>query len=107
MTDAPGIAEFLLDRVTEDEDAARLATDRYWRYPGITHLARQSPDRVLAECEAKRRIVGLLTDALDARADRDPDSKWAGDLHLNALYLSTEALASVYADHPDYRDEWR
>jgi len=50
------------------------------------HIARFDPARVLAECEAKRRIVGLIS---------SPGPQ--------ALRL----LALPYADHPDYLPEWK
>jgi hypothetical protein len=48
------------------------------------HMARHDPARVLREVEAKRAIV----------SEGAPE------------YLLVH-LAAVYADHPDYRDEWR
>lgn len=47
--------------------------------------------RVLAECEAKRRIVA---EVLPTHPDYDP------------LYVQ-KALALPYADHPDYDEAWR
>ena len=111
------ITEFLLARIAEDEADAHAATsvgfDPDWTSrPDLTgqpimagkyriatcgesvmaHIARHDPARALAECEAKRRIVSL--DDLDGGQD---------DGHVHAL----RCLASVYADHPDFRDEWR
>lgn len=111
------LTEFLLARIAEDEEAAGKGdrfrpdapdfgdtfgigydvhgdTGRSGRYLTI------DPARVLAECEAKRRIVDAYQ-RWDANQDRSPDY-WAapmGDV--------LDALASVYADHPDYRPEWR
>lgn len=60
---------------------------------------------MLAECDAKWRIVESLTDAIAY-----------DDSHGGALVPSTTAgagrrvlnhLALPYADHPDYREEWR
>lgn len=75
------------------------------------HIARHQPGRVLAECEAKRRIVEDHTDS------REPDycprcvkyrDQWEGFIVYCPHPCPTlAALASVYADHPDYRDEWR
>jgi hypothetical protein len=48
------------------------------------HIARWDPARVLAECEARRRIV--------------TECGWETVMRH---------LALPYADHPDYRDEWR
>lgn len=78
------------------------------------HITRHDPSRVLAECEAKRRIVEMhradgapVVDLLGMEyefcwtcSDSGPDAQaWPCD--------TIKALAAVYADHPDYRDEWR
>lgn len=68
------------------------------------HIARHDPARVLAECEAKRRIVTLHDAALRAELANGDASAYGADLmHSDVLRL----LALLYADHPDYRDEWR
>src|SRR5574337_1430284 len=61
------------------------------------HIARHDPARVLAECEAKRRIVEdrLHLDTVRPGAIR-AHSEWA-----------CRVIASIYADHPDYREEWK
>lgn len=95
------LAEFLLARIAEDEAAAR---DPQWlalEY-GVDSFGRDAfRTRVLAECEAKRRIVEL-------QAANDDDR------HLPGFYYKAQmierilrALALPYADHPDYRQEWR
>lgn len=64
------------------------------------HIARWHPARVLAECEAKRRIVeehGVI-DPCDAH---DP---MTGRAEPCPTLLD---LASVYADHPDFDPAWR
>ena len=125
MTD---LAEWLLARIAEDEDVARAAilpqygqngewltfddkehlsrttvfarnwddklgqaceTEMSWIGRGARdHIARWDPARVLAECEAKRRLIAL----------GEKDSYWDDVLRI---------LALPYADHPDYREEWR
>jgi hypothetical protein len=114
------IAEFLLARIAEDEEAARNADGIRWEWgtesvyaasdgsPIVVgpwggniasgdahHIVRWDPARVLAECKAKRRIV-----------------KWAKDWPLRPSRPSDEdailgPLALPYADHPDYREEWQ
>lgn len=126
------LTEFLLARIAEDEEAARAASPGGWSYPGIdsvaggtlydktrrivdvvyenphdndgrivrrllvpeadangNHIARHDPARVLAECKAKRQLV----DGFDSWGS---DAQW-----------TLRTLALPYADHPDYRDEWR
>jgi hypothetical protein len=60
-----------------------------------THIARHNPARVLAECEAKRRIVEAV------------DAWWWDDWAKRTYDAVLRHLAEVYGDHPDYRDEWR
>lgn len=120
----PSLAEFLLARIAEDKEAARKATPGRWKlwamsvladqdgtsnvdtavlvadtYGGVnghprtfnaSHIARWDPARVLADCEAKLRILG--DEELWLRGDTDRVAR---------------LLASAYADHPDYRAEWR
>lgn len=126
------LTEFLLARTAEDEakaqaavtcnGAAWTASDLHhsgWRISGTTnignphsygdemdslwddegamgmwpetaaHVVAHDPARVLAGCEAKRRIVAMDFERYG--------EQWA--------VLS--ALALPYADHPDYREEWR
>lgn len=101
---APDLVAFLLARIAEDEDRARdfehsiaLAKNGTYGRGGIeTWQGSWSaaerlgflPDRVRAECDAKRRIV----EEFDATEDHG--------------YLC-RLLALPYAAHPDYRQEWR
>jgi len=118
-----GLADFLLARIAEDERAAAdeavarahsgtvVLGPAYDDHPAreaireqlqesVTALQRvrpwtaiYDPARVLAECEAKRKIVEQVRDpAWSSYAVRD-------------LVLGN--LALPYADHPDYREEWR
>ena len=62
---------------------------------GLTaHIARHDPARVLHEVAAKRAII-----------------RWHGGLDADYDYGTfpddiIAALAAVYSDHPDYREEW-
>ena len=92
------LTEFLLARLTDDEDAIRSR----WNAAGVTDEAfwgtPLQPSRALAECKPKRSLVGLLQSD-----SRDPHNamrrEWADEI--------LRALAAVYADHADYREEWR
>ena len=91
------ITEFLEARITEDEREAgsgweRLGETRWERDNyGRNHL---TPTAVLAECAAKRAIIARREDALDT---------YAGTLVIED---AIRALAAIYKDHPDYREEW-
>ena len=135
MSHTPGmdLAEFLLQRIAEDEAVARAATGKYGRWElddgddldayevavfpergGSTciartwpsadglgdaqHIARHDPARVLAECEGKRQIVDAATVTIDI---------YRGGTVLDFAWETLRHLALPYADHPDYREEWR
>lgn len=55
------------------------------------HIARHNPARVLAECDAKRRIFETLRDE-------------GGDRLFDDIF---RLLALPYADREGYREEWR
>ena len=100
------ITEFLDDRITEDEARAssgwaRLG-DARWETTdyGQDFL---TPSAVLAECAAKRAIIGLASKAGaldDAQANND-----IGFDDIQDDMLRT--LAAVYAGHPDYEPGWK
>jgi len=119
------LAEFLLARIAEDEAAAHVnAIGTSWRVaPTVLkapqwescviteseeviadelskvdaeHIARWDPARVLAECEAKRRIIMWHGDRNDC---------WFNSHGEPCDHLT--ALALPYADHPSFRQEWK
>ena len=117
------LPDFLLARIAEDEAAARAALEVDWLWPPmiddrdvegpgsvshrayfatIEHVKRHGPDRVLAECEAKRRIVEDCGEILTKDVEFNEKFGRAADARG---VLRT--IAVVYADHPDYREEWR
>lgn len=72
----------------------------------LEHMARWDPARVLAEVEAKRRIINRAEEWLKT-------ADWVtGDSHSLRLLrdhytLTIRGLAQPYADHPDYDPAWR
>lgn len=93
MTD---LAEWLLTQIAEDEATARDSDAAPWRdhVHDLDVSGWFDPDRVLAECESKRRII----DWADAEA-LDP----FGDQRMQLLRL----LALPYADRDGYLEEWQ
>ncbi|PWG13915.1 hypothetical protein DF268_08600 [Streptomyces sp. V2] len=80
-------------RVDVDYSFERVvACTRSWR---ALHIAAHDPARVLREIDAKRRIVARVTYHADIMG-------W-DEVHGDLL----RSLALPYADHPDYRKEWR
>lgn len=80
------LTDFLLARIAEDE-------------LGASDLG-GTTKRALAECEAKRLII-LQCEALQAAQLRHGDPEMLSVRHI------VRALTLPYADHPDYREEWR
>ena len=116
---ATDLVEFLLARIAEDEavaaelgelwlmvaDADRRRLDAGVREGmssvfGVAHGAPASsaPARLVAELDAKRRIVEFCSGQVSA--DGRHGSSTYG---ISVLLL----LALPYADHPDYRPEWQ
>jgi hypothetical protein len=98
------LTEFLLARIEEDEATARAASvlaqgvDRISTHslPEFAeHMTTWQPNRVAAECEAKRRIVERCS---------------AVGYAMPATHLAHGILAELalpHAEHPDYREEWK
>jgi hypothetical protein len=104
------IVEFLEARIAEDEAAAKQDLDllpvisyerERIRLPLALVTGMHDPDRVLAECKAKRELIETL--------------RWLEDQHEWAFFdpcvegaipkmLST--LAQPYSDHPDFDASW-
>lgn len=101
------LTDFLLARIAEDEAFARKAErDSVVWAPGDAGVCDEQgshvgypPGRVLAECNAKRRIV--------AKVQRELDADIHNDRATHLMYDTLELLALPFADHPDYREEWR
>ena len=115
------LAEFLLARIAEDEAVARdeIARQEKWPAPAgaayaVTMVDIITPARVLAECDAKRRIVELhgrrdddtCAECGDGEPDTGPgDRGWFEAAHWPCLTL--QLLALPYADHPDFQEQWK
>jgi len=93
----------------DEPDRCHIAEDsagHYWSVahevyiPNAEHMARHDPARVLAECEVKRRIVDLAREARETQRA----GYGAADYYMRDVL---RLLALPYADHPDYRQEWK
>ncbi|HEY4631806.1 MAG TPA: DUF6221 family protein, partial [Blastococcus sp.] len=77
------------------------------------HIARYDPARIMAECAAKRRAVLACREArpdlafLGARPPGMADFPMTPHDQHQFAALTLALLALPYADHPDYRPEWR
>jgi hypothetical protein len=133
------LVEFLRARLAEDEQAARKAADRdgeHWTagsdYVGSEetpyvaigpwdgplaetgeHIARHDPARVLAEVDAKRRIIAEHA-AVHGISNTGPICSACGEVgNLGSEEAVVEwpcrtlrLLALPYAGHPDYDQDW-
>jgi hypothetical protein len=127
------LVDFLRARLDDDEKLARAASPGPWHVDEdsdeilavdgivvaegfalsgrqlratIQHIARHDPARVLAEVDAKRRIAKVHERLPDAEfcVTCDAPSGIPGEPSGCA---TLRLLALPYANHPDYRDEWR
>lgn len=107
-----------------DEDGNQVTFDQEGLSDSVAspaigeHIARHDPARVLREVQAKRRIVDACEECRSSvmayRSPRWRDAMNEQDKHewrkAEARYRVAEdacrALASVYADHPDFDPEW-
>jgi hypothetical protein len=98
------LAAFLAARLDEDESLARAASPGPWDRRGdllllsvtdTAHIVRHEPARVLRDIQGKQAIVRHYTKQV-ARGSRN----------LGHLDTVCRHLASVYADHPDFRQQW-
>ncbi|WP_282695483.1 DUF6221 family protein [Streptomyces sp. CC208A] len=114
------LVQFLRARLDEDEQTARAAggepwtdeegfvdADPWFELPNelAAHALRHDPARVLAEVDAKRKLLDRYDRAFENRRAHPDDLASAGA--LLALHGAVELLALPYVDHPDYCDKWR
>ncbi|MFC8491795.1 DUF6221 family protein [Streptomyces sp. NPDC057235] len=120
------ILAFLRARFDEDFTDARAAKPGPWHADGgsvyathptdevvtytesADHIARHHPKRVLAEVEAKRKLLELHREIEDPEAMQD----FCYTCDVTGEYpeypcTTLRLLALPYASHPDYRDTWR
>lgn len=92
MSDVDDLAVWLLERIAEDEAYAREESrdDPPWAWAV----------RLLAECEAKRRIIKECQAVLAL-------SYWEYSDTSELAELTLRSLALPLVDRPGYRDEWR
>ena len=129
------LVDFLRARLADDERTAQAAlgllgmATEWWTADGLREIpggdghrftladahfiARHDPARVLREVAAKRAIIDAVLryeayidgeqgccHGVDEIADGECEAA------LQGLTESLRPLAAVYADHPEYQDEW-
>jgi len=135
------LVAFLRERLTEDEQAAQRASGNNWLADGgdtpaeawllnedmhlaeadpatVDHIARHDPARVLAEVDAKRRILGQYEASLEqskrfrqraasaVESDAQELQRSTENIRLLVLLGLVKLLSLPYREHPDYRPEW-
>lgn len=131
MSNGSELVAFLRARLAEDEAVAKRAKPGPWTADGCSvyathptdevvdyvyedsyddsadHIALHDPARVLATVEAVRQVVGLYEIALlGAEATAGTAIGGAAKLLKTAREDVVKWLATIYADHPDYRAAW-
>lgn len=127
MSAHPSIFTFLKARIAEREALARAAAAEVapftgtpdfqveWRWAlysqhvsggyaaySVRSAYPDTPDDVLADCEAKRSIVATMQSALQG--------SWQspGGAEIEVIAIRTlRSLAALFADHPDFDEAWR
>lgn len=85
--------------------AGHLVVSHSWPNE-IDHIARWDPARVLAEVEAKRRILDVYEWQV-ANPSSGETGHWYQKGGIAALEGALRSLAAVYADRPGYDPAWR
>lgn len=110
------LVQFLLDQIDLDEVDAN--EDHYLGcdYPGpctcagLRPYSRQTPERVLAECAAKRRLAELHSDDEELGAHECPESVRRHPADRGTGFelpcLTLRLLAAPYVGHPDFDPDW-
>ena len=94
-TETLTITAFITARIAEDEAAARRIMVVGSCEPAF------DPARVLATCKAHRELVAIATDQIRLGREARGWDNWE-DMANQML----AALASIWADHEAFRDEW-
>jgi hypothetical protein len=94
----------------EDERVARACPHKDWPQigngAGAVHIARWDPARVLAEVEAKRRILDIHHH-IECQHDRYGPGGDCAECGNEYPCETTRLLAQPYAGRPGWREEWR
>jgi len=125
------LVDFLGQRLDEDEAAARAWThftiaESIYHSCAATRTEDEAGDlewgedacdcglatrraRVLREVEAKRAILEVYTEVIAEIRRAHVEDEQVGMMRSAraGLDVAIQALATVYQDHPDYREEWR
>lgn len=114
------IIEFLEARITEDEtEASRAIRERAkvtpdegadtslqsWPDSGVPAML-VGPERILAECAAKRALIAMHQTYAQAASDRTGVAAFGAECGRDVTADALRPLAWVYNYHPDYQEQW-
>lgn len=89
------------------EDRATLFGPGMTPHADAVHIERHHPARVLARVKAGRCLFDMYDEAVRASQGPNAVTRAGGGPVLFVLDEVFRRLALEYADHPDYRPEWR
>ena len=116
------LVEFLEARIAEDETGARQAIELRQAHPhdGERKIAGDvaesdwefTPQRLLAECEAKRRIIAAHDYGWVSLAPGKPEERVCDTCATSGTWdpwpcPTLRALAAPFSSHPDFDPAWR
>ncbi|MFJ3699471.1 DUF6221 family protein [Streptomyces sp. NPDC090052] len=99
------LSTFLRKRIAEDKAIAADCTGPEWQTDpsdegNAEHIARHDPARILREADAKLAVLNELDLAVLA-------VKGQSCPVVDTLLFVVRQMGTVYADHPDHKDNWR
>jgi hypothetical protein len=104
------LADFLLARLSEDQQMYGHVTDYYFGDAWAPFAWGTEIDvngaRWLAECDAKRRVLAEHGVEYASNGSR-VEWLWCPTCQDGTPCATVRLLAFPYAEHPEYRDEWR
>lgn len=102
------LSRFVLNRITFEEDQPRVdgVPDLHYKPGGAA--AHRYAGYVRRDMVAFRRIVAeyvAASAALDAAVDEDEHNEQGA--RMLGLRIAVASIAMLFAEHPDFRGEWR
>ncbi|MCF3101806.1 hypothetical protein IPZ58_09440 [Streptomyces roseoverticillatus] len=106
------VAGVHVDDGTEDRKYGTAVADcrrvrNGYGVPNALHIARHQPARVLAGVAALRSVLDLHDHPETSDGLPDSLNRFTSAVQRQVIGDVLRHLALPYADHPDYREEWR
>lgn len=101
------LVEFLRARNGEARERGMFLRTLAAALPTDPTALRETADWIEAEVEAKRDLILLYQQAMDAIGKGTVAVMAAAVVRRDTLYRAMVTFAAAWSDHPDYREEWR